>query len=556
MAPQAARSLKSVAWMVVAAIIAIALGWFHYARGNAAFDDAANEHHWIEAARPEVSLWQRVQLPFQDRSGVIQLVGPTAIDTLARRPLAIQTLADAQHASTTFNEIALGCELVATRRQLSACSSGATSTRFVLIDDNLERSAAGSDYFVRVADRRLELAQKTQFASAVCNLYPSEAAVELIVRYDPSDRLAEQRINRQIAAGACERPFTRKLRRAPLITAVARATPYRPGVSNPSPLEWRETLALSSTSPEATLALADRSLCYTRPDATCGGQRVNNPARYARALAASLANDEEYQVYGSFPSFPFQIGITIRQAGNRDELGVIIEAVDAGSPADAVGLRAGDRILAVGEVVTFTIADVQLAVNRHGRHNRLQLPVSIEVSRGGDILRGSVALAANRDYWEALGYGPFWTGFRAFLDNLSLGLAPRIACGFGGRSPILGPPGSPPVTGDTCILQQHIIGDALAMLYPTSHMIGSLAGSAVSPLSLILPRTAFVPGMIRSAMARRIIQGTVVNVIENTVATFALADPGDTIDDILGRVTLAMPRAAAVGAASSILPVP
>lgn len=68
---------------------------------------------------------------------------------------------------------------------------------------------------------------------------------------------------------------------------------------------------------------------------------------------------------------------------------VIVEGVETGSPASALGIRAGDVITKVGDVDTFTTIDVE-----RGFLDRSGSPVAVQLKRGGEMMKLGLDLQA------------------------------------------------------------------------------------------------------------------------------------------------------------------
>lgn len=78
------------------------------------------------------------------------------------------------------------------------------------------------------------------------------------------------------------------------------------------------------------------------------------------------------------------------QMNNGSDIGVTVEHVVRGSPAEKAGLKTGDRIVAVDGSKTTTPGHVTRAVGQH----KVGETVSVEIERGGNSTAAPVILAA------------------------------------------------------------------------------------------------------------------------------------------------------------------
>ena len=540
----------------IAGVSALALaagGWQYNRTALAEFDQAAGAETWLVPARSELSLLDRVKIPWLDRAGIVSLTGPRAIRRLAADPFVIDGMAAARRAVATFNQIGVGCGVLARYRRIEECSGGASAARFRRIDDNFRGSALDRDHYVALSGIVMSLVDKIRFSTELCNYYPAPAEMMLAVTYHSTDRLPSETVRRTVAPGDCVVPFDRKLRHAPALRGGGRASPPARLASAGEPgLVWNEAIAISDQRSRRAWALADARLCYTAPQATCGGVRIGNPRAYARALAASLANDAKIAQRGPDPLFKFTIGAALAGPAAAGEFGAYVLSVAPGGPAAALGLSPGDRIVAVGDKLTFTHADVMLAMDEHGARHGRRAALAIEIVRDGEVLRGHVALAFYRPYWDKRGYNRWWAAIRGLLGAASLGTAGPIVCGARSLMGWKSPEGLPE-TYDECRARWALEGEAIAELYRGGYIIGSFVGSLVSPLTLIVPRFLRVAPLFGSMRAGRIAHGIALSVIQQSVSTIASARPGTTAGEMLSDIQVSLPRTIAMGAAESLL---
>lgn len=91
----------------------------------------------------------------------------------------------------------------------------------------------------------------------------------------------------------------------------------------------------------------------------------------------------------TLPTLPLAPWIGV-QMNNGGDIGVTVEHVVRGSPAEKAGLKTGDRIVAVDGTKTTAPGHVTRAVGQH----KVGETVSVEIERGGNATTASVILAA------------------------------------------------------------------------------------------------------------------------------------------------------------------
>lgn len=105
------------------------------------------------------------------------------------------------------------------------------------------------------------------------------------------------------------------------------------------------------------------------------------PSSAASATTSSPADDAERDAGGPRPSKPPYTGIRLFEMGFRQNA-AYVDRIEPGSPAEAVGLRADDLILAVNGRQVRSGADFRRAVAESSPGQRL----SLSVKRGRDVL--------------------------------------------------------------------------------------------------------------------------------------------------------------------------
>jgi hypothetical protein len=532
--------------LILSLVVASGAGvWQYHRAAMAAFDRAAGAQArpWLQPARPLISLTDWFRLPWLDNGAVAQLLGAKAIGKMAEDPLSIAGLGGARHAVNIFNRMRLGCEIVASRQRISACSTAQESGRLRRIDDNFEQSTAGRDFYARLGQDWLTIAPKIAFSSAVCNLYPGQASTDLAVRYHPSDRLGNQRFARELAPGECVTAFSRKLRHAPTISASASAAGFYGGDSTGSQIAWNHAVVIADAAPNAVWGLRDPALCHTSASAVCGGQQIDNPLAYARALAQSRENDAAYRRLMPDGVQMFTIGLATADAARRDEFGPYIDYVDAGGPAAAAGLRSGDRIVGINDMVIYTGRDIAIALDRHGLRHRLEAPLAIQVLRNGEVWSAQVPLLYNRYFWDRLGYNGWWAALRGAGRALTFGFDGRIRCSALGQSLI---PVDRRYAGE-CLARYELTIDALRTIYSFGFNAGAFLASAISPLHILLRRIVPVLEFIGNDIIRASLHGAAVAVIDDVIVTIA-STPPERMSGLMRRIQTSAPQAAVMGA--------
>jgi len=543
---------RRAAILGVSAAALAAAGWQYDRTGIAAFSRTAQAEPWLLPARSELSILDRVRLPWLDRSGILKLAGPKAIGQLDADPFVIDGMAGARHSIATYNRIGAGCGVLDRYRRIEQCSRDAAARRFRRIEANFARSVLDADYYVALAGNLLKLASKIRFSTAICNYYPAEANVTLAVRYHPSDRLAAETVQSALGPGECLTSLDRKLRHAPALVGTARARPpVRLAAGGQSDLVWRNEIAISDGKPLRAWALADNRLCHTSPSKTCGGVPIANPLAYAKALSASLANDQRFAQRAN-PLFKFTIGASLGGSAASGDFGAYVYSVEPGGPAAALGLGAGDRIISVGDTLTFSNADVMLAIDQHGARHGRNAPLRMEIARDGEVFQGQIALAFYKPYWDDRGYNGWWAFFRGFLNAFSVGTAGHFVCA--GRSAFsMDSPDGLPETPEECRSRWALEGEAIAELYRTGNLIGSFVGSLVSPLTLILPRFLRVAPLFGSIRAGQVAHGVALAVIQQSISIVASARPGTTAGQMINDIQVSLPQTVAQGTLETLL---
>jgi len=126
------------------------------------------------------------------------------------------------------------------------------------------------------------------------------------------------------------------------------------------------------------------------------------------------------------PSGPPWIGVTMDKGG---DIGVTVEHVVRGSPADRGGVRAGDRILAVDGTKTTTPVQVTRAVVAR----RVGDTVSIDIERHGTSTTASLVLAARPSGDEILKMDLVGAPAPAWTNVAPVGTAPSSLAQLRGR---------------------------------------------------------------------------------------------------------------------------
>jgi thiol-disulfide isomerase/thioredoxin len=104
------------------------------------------------------------------------------------------------------------------------------------------------------------------------------------------------------------------------------------------------------------------------------------------ASPASRAGEEEVPQRAPAPLRPPWLGVTMDTGG---DIGVRVEHVVRGSPADRAGLRAGDRIVAIDGARITAPAEVSRGVARRG----VGATLKVGLERGGSAVTAQIVLA-------------------------------------------------------------------------------------------------------------------------------------------------------------------
>lgn len=501
MASAVIRDAWAQVWAVLRFCIFIAaLGfaagfYFHFGpkMADQKWRSAVEAYPWLAAAgEPADRRW--FKLLFTPMEEVARTYAPQAIAGLVAQPILIGAeygLAGAQQQIDRVNSFKAACAMAPQAGAIPACAAEAFAARFAAVKREFKGSAAARDYYLRYGDGTIFVHPLTLYQTKLCNAGGARITVTAAPVYHADDERQDGAQSTAIAPGQCGVVFWAKLQQAPKVDIEAVAEPRMAAwlghmagynaVWNGGPVRW----TLASTYENATAEayeLTDPGLCFGRDTPVCGGVVVDDRLAYAAKFDGSLRN-QRAQPHAILAKFI--IGVMSQDPVRRDEIGPLIVAVSPGSPAAALGLQPGDRILEVNGVTMFRMTEVQRAIDGAGRTYGWQTPIRLTILSGGQIREGSVAPTFNKAYFDRLGYG--WKSFFiSAADLITLGNADNFDCTF------IRPFRRDGFTHAQCLAQWVELREVINVLYSRQRFFGAFLGGIISPLRVIARALGFV----------------------------------------------------------------
>lgn len=243
----------------------------------------------------------------------------------------------------------------------------------------------------------------------------------------------------------------------------------------------------------------------------------DSAAQLGRALKGAF--DWAYDLKRGPLAWPYRFGATLYAKDGK----LWVYKVYEGSPADQVGLQAGDRIWTVNGQFVTTVDQFIRLLNEVGYNtaptNRI---VHIQAERRGEFIQGHLVGVGALAYHEFLDHRRHhdWWGAATWLtaNAAALGLGPEAKCSFeAGLNSLF----ERPFDQRSCVVRARNLLGVYRERYHEIEFGTEVLAAFISPGAHPLVKALWNrPRVLRSAAAGRLVRAAVTNVLEGTMIEF------------------------------------